>query len=66
MGGGDEPPMDELKNWMYEQMELNAAGNDLQSTSPELSQIGNDMFPEFNLFDDAVPYNHISLNIPQE
>jgi hypothetical protein len=63
MGGGDEPSMDELKNWMYE---VNGADTVPQSAPPELSQIGNDMFPEFNLFDDAVPYNHISLNIPQE
>jgi hypothetical protein len=58
--------MDELKNWMYEKVEVNVADTVLQSAPPEISQIGNDMFPEFNLFDDAVPYNHISLNIPQE
>jgi hypothetical protein len=66
MGGGEEPPMDELMNWMYEKVEVNIADTVLQSAPPELSQMGNDMFPEFNLFDDAVPYNHISLNIPQE
>ena len=38
MGGGEEPPMDELKNWMYEKIEINVAGNVLQSISPELSQ----------------------------
>jgi hypothetical protein len=65
MGGGDEPPMDELKNWMYEKIEVNAADNVLQSTPPELSQIDN-MFPEFNQFDDALPYNHLSFSIPQE
>jgi hypothetical protein len=58
MGGGDEPPMDELKNWMYEKVEVNVAGNVPQSTHPELSQIDNDMFTEFNQFDDAIPYNH--------
>ena len=66
MGGGEEPPMDELKNWMYEKVEVNVAGNVLQSTPPELSQIGNDIFTEFNQFDDAVPYNHLSQSIPQE
>jgi hypothetical protein len=65
MGGGDEPPMDELKNWMYEKIEVNAADNVLQSTPPELSQIDN-MFPEFNQLDDVVPYNHLSFSIPQE
>src|SRR5271156_2659210 len=50
MGGGDEPPMDELKNWMYEKVEVNVAGNVLQSSPPELSQIDNDMFTEFNQF----------------
>jgi hypothetical protein len=66
MGGGDEPPMDELKNWMYEQMEVNIASNVLQSTPPDLSQIDNDMLSEFNQFDDAVPYNPLSQSIPQE
>jgi hypothetical protein len=37
IAGGDEPPMDELKNWMYEKIEINIAGNVLQNTSPELS-----------------------------
>jgi hypothetical protein len=58
MGGGDEPPIDELKNWMYEKVEVNVAGNVLQSSPPELSQIDNDMFTEFNQFYDAIPYNH--------
>jgi hypothetical protein len=48
MGGGEEPPMDELKNWMYEKVEVNVAGNVLQSTPPELSQIDNGMFLKFN------------------
>ena len=66
MGGGDGPPIDELKNWMYEQIEVNVASSGLQSTPPELSQIDNDVLPEFNQFDDAVPYNHLSFSIPQE
>jgi len=65
MGGGDEPPMDELKNWMYEKVEANVAGNVLQSTPPELSQIDTDIFTGFNWFDD-VSYNHLALGIPQE
>ena len=65
VGGGEEPPMDELKNWMYEKIESNAADNVLQSTSPELSQIGTDIFTEFNQFDDAVSYNHLTPGIPQ-
>jgi hypothetical protein len=63
MGGGEEPPMDELKNWMYEKIEINVASNVLQSTSPE---IDTDIFTEFNQFDDAVSYNHLTLGIPQE
>jgi hypothetical protein len=40
MGGGDEPPMDELKNWMYEQVETNVAGNVLHNVdSVETSAI---------------------------
>jgi hypothetical protein len=39
MRGGEEPPMEELKNWMYEKIETNVAGSVLESTSPELSQI---------------------------
>jgi hypothetical protein len=66
MGGGDEPPMDELKNWMYEKVEVNVAGNVLQSTLPELSQIDNDIFPEFNQFDDAAPYPPLPQSISQE
>jgi hypothetical protein len=66
MGGGEEPPMDELKNWMYEKLDINVAGNVLQSTSPELSQIGTDLFTEFNQFDDALSYNHLALSIPEE
>jgi hypothetical protein len=65
MGGGEEPPMDELKNWMYEKIEI-VAGNVLQSTSPELSQIDTGIFTEFDQFDDAVSYNHLALSIPQE
>jgi hypothetical protein len=66
MGGGEEPPMDELKNWMYEKIEINVAGNVLQSTSPDLSQIDTGIFTEFDQFDDAVSYNHLALSIPQE
>ena len=66
MGGGDEPPMDELKNWMYEHMEVNVTSNVVHSTPPELSQIDNDNLPEFNQFDDAMPYNLLSQSIPQE
>jgi hypothetical protein len=65
MGGGEEPSMDELKNWMYEKIEINVPSNVLQSTSPELSQIDTDIFTEFNRFDD-VSYNHLALSIPQE
>ena len=57
--------MDELKNWMYEKIEI-VAGNVLQSTSPELSQIDTGIFTEFDQFDDAVSYNHLALSIPQE
>ena len=39
MGGGEEPPMDELKNWMYERIQTSAADNVLQSTFPEPSRI---------------------------
>jgi len=63
MGGGDEPPMDELKNWMYEKVEANVAGNVLQSTPPELSQLD---FSELNQFDETVPYSNLSQSIPQE
>jgi hypothetical protein len=35
MGGGEEPPMDELKNWIYEKIEVNIASNVLQSTSSQ-------------------------------
>jgi hypothetical protein len=66
MGGGEEPPMNELKNWMYERMENNAAGNVLQSTSPRLSQIDTAIFTKFNQFDNTVSYNHPTLGIPQE
>jgi hypothetical protein len=66
MGGGEEPPMDELKNWMYEKIESNVASNVLQSTSPELLQIDTDIFTEFNQFDDALSYNHHTFGIPQE
>jgi hypothetical protein len=66
MGGGEEPPMDELKNWMYEKVEVNVAGNSLPNASPELSQIDNDIFTEFNQFDDAASYNHLTVGIPQE
>jgi hypothetical protein len=66
MGGGEEPSMDELKNWMYEKIEINAAGNVLQNTPPELSQIDTDIFTKFNQFDDAGSYNHLTLGIPQE
>jgi hypothetical protein len=66
MGGGEEPPMDELKNWMYEKVEMNVTGNGLQSASPELSQIDADIFADFNQFDDAGSYNHLTLGIPQE
>ena len=58
MRGGEEPPMEELKNWMYEKIETNVAGSVLESTSPELSQIDTDIFTELNQFDDAVSYNH--------
>jgi hypothetical protein len=66
MGGGEELPMDELKDWMYEKMEVNTAGNVLQSTSPELSQITTDISTEFNQSDDAASYNRLTFGIPQE
>jgi hypothetical protein len=66
MGGGEKPPMEELKNWMYEQIEVNVGGNVLQSTPPELSQTDFDVFSEFGLFEDAVSYNHLNSSIPQE
>ena len=65
MGGGEEPPMDELKNWMYEKIEINVGSSVLQSTTPELSQIDTDIFTDFNQFDDAVSYP-LTLSIPQE
>jgi len=65
MGGGDEPPMDELKNWMYEHTEVNGANNFLQSTPPELSQIDNEILPGFNQFDDASPYNNLSQSLQE-
>ena len=66
MRGGEEPPMEELKNWMYEKIETNVAGSVLESTSLELSQIGTDLFTECNQFDDALSYNHLALSIPEE
>jgi hypothetical protein len=64
MGGGEEPPMDQLKNWMYEEWDCNEAG--MQSTVPEHSQIDADMIPDFDQFDETVPYTNLPFNIPQE
>jgi len=57
--------MDELKNWMFERIEVNGADNVPQNTSPELSQTDTDIFSEFHQFDDAVPYNH-PLGVPED
>jgi hypothetical protein len=44
MGGGEEPPMEELENWMYEQMQVN---------KPQLSQIDADMMLDDTGLDDT-------------
>ena len=64
MGGGEEPPMDELKNWMYEKVEVNVTG--MQGSAPEVSHIDIDMMPSYNQFDEAMPYTNLPFNIPQE
>jgi hypothetical protein len=62
MGGGDEPPMDVLKNWMYETWDCNAAG--VQSIESELSQIA--AVINFNEFDEPIQYSSLPCNIPQQ
>lgn len=64
MGGGEEPPMDILKNWMYETWDRNAAG--VHSIEPELLQVGAEMIPNFNEFGKPIPHSNIAFNIPQQ
>jgi hypothetical protein len=66
MGGGEKPPMDELKNWMYKKIVINAASNALQSASADLLQIDAEISTESNQSDDALSYNHYTFGIPQE
>ena len=64
MGGGEEPPMDELKNWMYEQWEGSVAG--VQSNTAEVSQIDVDMMHNYDQFSETVPYSNLPFDVPQE
>jgi hypothetical protein len=57
MGGGEQPPMEELKNWMYEQVQVSA---------PQLSQIDADMMLDYTQFDDTVPSASPLFNVSQE
>jgi hypothetical protein len=57
MGGGEEPPMEELKNWMYEQVQVNAS---------QLSQIDADMMLDYTQFDDTAPFTNFPSDVFQE
>jgi hypothetical protein len=63
MGGGEEPPMEELKNWMFEQVEVNVAGNLPPSTAPQLSQLDTDMITDYSPFDETATYNNLVINL---
>ena len=63
MGGGEEPPMDELKNWMWEKVEVNVTG--MQGTAPEVTHIDVDMMPSYNQFDEALPYTQLPFEPAQ-
>jgi hypothetical protein len=46
MGGGDNPPMDVLKNWMYEQVSVNPSHEPVQlqldaNMTPDPNQLNN-------------------------
>jgi hypothetical protein len=64
MGGGEEPAMDVLKNWMYEKWDCNVGG--MPITEQELSQIEADIFPDSNQFDETLTYTHLPFTIAQE
>lgn len=64
MGGGEDPPMDVLKNWMYEKWDCNEAS--MQSTEPELSQLDADTIHDLNQFDDGISLISLPFGIHQE
>lgn len=64
MGGGEQPPMDVLKNWMYEKWDFNEAG--LQNTDSELTQLDADMITEIDQFCEGIPFNSLPFHLHQE
>jgi hypothetical protein len=64
MGGGEEPPMDVLKNWMYDKWDCNEAS--MQSAEPELSQLDADTIPDLNQFDEGISLISLPFDIHQE
>ena len=52
MGGGEKPPMDVLKNWMYEQASFNDAN--MRSHEPVLLQLDTNLTPDPNQLDNVL------------
>jgi hypothetical protein len=65
MGGGEDPPMDVLKNWMYEKWDCNEAS--MQSTESELlPQLDEDTIPDLNPFDEGISLISLPFGNHQE
>ena len=52
MGGGEQLPMDVLKNWMHEKWDFNEAC--IQNTGPELAQHEAEMAPDVTQIDESI------------
>lgn len=72
MGGGEKPPMEELKNWMFEQWEINIGGDlVLQNAEPTGEFSGFDAdeaetMLAFNQFDDTAAFTEMPFDISQD
>ena len=69
MGGGELPPMEELKNWMFEQWEVNVNGQlTLQDSAPTGSFCHSDadVVPLYDHFDDSPEYSDVAFDFSQE
>ena len=68
MGGGELPPMEELKNWMFEQWEVNVNGErTLQDSAPVGDyQQSPASGPVYSQFDEIEEYSDLTFDISQE
>ncbi len=68
MGGGELPPMEELKNWMFEQWEVNVNGVlTFQDTAPTSNLMSDaDVMPLYDQFGDSPQYDDLTYDFSQE